>query len=365
MRKVVINGRFGTRAMTGVDRVAQELTLALDRLMAEGALPDVAIEVVAPPGGLRPLGLSNIPIRQVGRMTGHAWEQIELPRACRDAWLLNLCNTAPLVLRNALVMMHDAQVYQTPDSYSQAFRAAYRFLMPVAARRCRTVTTVSDFSKGELERFGVVPPSKARVVPNGGDHVDRIEGDRTVFARHGLAPDTYLLAIGSLSPHKNLATILEAQLRQTGPLRRLVIAGGSNPRIFSDKGLPACSEAQFLGRVSDEELKALYEGAAALLFPSYFEGFGLPPLEAMRSGSPVIASTAAAVREVCGGAALYADPARVEEWVARIEEIGRDPSLRVQLRSAGKARAARFTWRLSALALIEAIEESGYALRSR
>ncbi|AWN41418.1 glycosyltransferase family 4 protein [Methylobacterium durans] len=364
MPKIVINGRFGTRALTGVDRVAQELSVALDRLVIEGALPGLDIEVVAPPGNLRHLGLSAIPVRQTGRLTGHAWEQLELPRACRGAWLLNLCNTAPLTVRDALVMLHDAQIYQTPDSYSRAFRAAYRVLLPAAARRCRAVTTVSDFSRRELERFSVVPQGKAVVVPNGGDHIDRIEADPTTLDRHGLSPDSYLLAIGSLSPHKNLATILEAQARQTGPLRRLVIAGGANPRIFAAHGLPACPAAQFIGRVSDAELKALYAGAAALLFPSHFEGFGLPPLEAMRSGSPVIASTAAAVREVCGEAVVYADPARADEWVTRIEDIGRDAGLRARLREAGRAQAARFTWRHSALALIAAIEASGYALHS-
>ena len=338
--------------MTGVDRVAEQITVALDGLAAEGALEGASVEIVAPPGKLRNLRLSHVPVRQVGRRSGHLWEQLELPSACRGAVLLNLCNTAPLSVRDAVVMIHDAQVYQTPKSYSRAFRATYRMLLPLAARRARALATVSSFSKAELERFGVAPKNKARVVPNGADHIDAITSDPSTLSRLGLGKGGYALAIGSLAPHKNLATILNAQNRQKGPLRRLVIAGGGNARVFGESGLPECQEALFTGRVADAELKALYEGAAVLLFPSFFEGFGLPPLEAMRCGCPVVASTADAVREVCGDAALYAPPGDGDAWVRRIEEVGGDADLRARLREAGLARAEPFIWRRSAEAIL-------------
>lgn len=352
--RLVVNGRFLTRATTGVDRVAEEIVRALDGLLAEGALPDVKIEIVAPEGEIRPLELRAIAVRQAGSRKGHGWEQIDLPRASRGAFLLNLCNTAPVAVRDALVTIHDAQVYQAPQSYSLAFRAVYRLLLPIVARRCRTLTTVSEFSRRELERYRVAPAGKAVVAPNGGDHMDRIAPDSGALDRFGLEPDGYMLAIGSLAPHKNLAVVLEAQSRQKGPIRRLVVAGGGNPRIFGEAGLPDCADALFVGRIDDGVLKALYQGAAGLIFPSRFEGFGLPPLEAMRCGCPVIASTAAAVREVCGEAALYADPKDVDAWVARLEQLGGDPALRERLREAGRLRARAFEWRRSALALLAA-----------
>lgn len=358
MARLVVNGRFLTRQTTGVDRVAEEVVRALDALLCEGSLPGVEIEIVVPESEIRALPLAAIPVRRAGKRRGHAWEQIDLPRAARGAFLLNLCNTAPIATREALVTIHDAQVYQAPHSYSRAFRALYRVLLPAISRRCRAVTTVSRFSKSELERFGVTPAGKVTVIPNGCDHMDRIVSDETALDRFGVAADGYMLVIGSLAPHKNLATALAAQSRQTGPIRRLVVAGGGNPRIFGEADLPHCPDAMFIGRVGDAELRALYEGAAGLIFPSRFEGFGLPPLEAMRCGCPVIASTAAAVREVCGEAALYADPDDVDGWAAQIGRLGSDASLRRRLRAAGKERAGGFAWRRSALGLLAA---AGYA----
>ncbi|GGD95888.1 mannosyltransferase [Aureimonas endophytica] len=314
---------------------------------------------VATPAGARRLDLPHVTERRIGRGAGHAWEQFELPRALGDAWLVNPCNTGPLAVRRSLTILHDAQVWQTPQAYGRAFRLWYRLLLPLLGRRSALVSTVSRFSKGELERFGVVPPGKIVVAPNGCDHIDRIAPDPTILARSGLAAGRYFLAIGSLSPHKNIATLLKAEALRARRDLPIVLAGGANPRIFSGTGLEGETGVRHLGRVSDGELRALYEGATALLFPSFFEGFGLPPLEAMRCGCPVIASTAPAVVESCGEAALYADPHDPSAFAARMDELAGDEALRARLAAAGRRQSDGFTWARTAERLLDALLDGG------
>ncbi|ALN73501.1 glycosyltransferase family 1 protein [Aureimonas sp. AU20] len=357
MLDIALNGRFLTRHATGVDRVAEEIVLALDRLLDEvaGGHPPFRAELLVPAKVERSLSLKHIPTRAVGRLGGHAWEQTELTRAAGRRWLINLCNTAPVSRRRNMVLIHDAQVYQTPESYSRSFRLAYRVLLPLAGRRSAVVRTVSHFSREMLETYGVAPAGKIGVMPNGCDHMGRVEADPTAVDRWQLTAKPYFLMLGSLSAHKNIRTALEAAAE--AGVDRLIVAGGGNARVFAQSSLPQTANSEFIGRVSDAELKALYSHARALLFPSFFEGFGLPPLEAMSCGCPVIASTADAVRETCGDAALYADPHRVSEWTAALRLLDSDEAKRAELAEKGHARARQFTWEASARKLLDALAE--------
>jgi glycosyltransferase involved in cell wall biosynthesis len=138
--------------------------------------------------------------------------------------------------------------------------------------------------------------------------------------------------------------LVEAFLAARLPDVRLVIAGGGNPTVFRDAGLPSADTVDYLGRVSDAELKSLYANAMVFACPSITEGFGLPPLEAMRSGCPVIATTGGAVPEMCGNAARYADPMDPAAWTAALCEVAGDPALRDAMAAKSRARANRFTW---------------------
>lgn len=357
--RLAVNGRFLGRSPTGVDRVAMELLLALDRMLVEEdqLTRGLEVEILAPSSASRDLPLRRIGTRSVGRLGGHGWEQTELAIAARGAWLLNPCNTGPVAISRSVTIIHDAQVFQTPQSYSRAFRALYRVELPLLARRSRLVFTVSDFSRSELERYGVAPPGKLRVSHNGCDHMDRICADPKAPGRFNLDRRPYFLALGSLSPHKNLATLLRADRRRKNEGERplICVVGGGNPRIFANADLPGDHDVHFCGRVSDEELKSLLMGAHALLFPSHFEGFGLPPLEAMRCGCPVIASTASAVREVCGDAALYVEPDDVDGWARAMDKLADDRSIREGLSAAGLKRSEQFRWEDAARRLLEAI----------
>jgi glycosyltransferase involved in cell wall biosynthesis len=169
-------------------------------------------------------------------------------------------------------------------------------MLMVAARRAEAVFTVSNFSKTQLERFGIVPRGKAHVLRSGIDHLDVVEPDRSILATHGLDGRPYLLAIGSLAPHTNLAMLVDAFVSANLPEIDLVVAGGGNSRVFQGAGLREAANIRYLGRVSDGELKALYGAAHAFACPSLSEGFGLTPLEAMRMGCPV--ATTARLRVV-------------------------------------------------------------------
>jgi glycosyltransferase involved in cell wall biosynthesis len=358
--RIVLNARFFNRPVTGVERLALELTRGIRLLLAARGLPD--IEVAVPAGtpvaeNITALGVPTPAVHSVGRLGGHAWEQVELARAVPDAWLLNLCNTGPIGRRRQALMICDAQVMLHPESYSRAFRWWYRVMTTLASRRAAAVFTISEFSKAQLERFGLVPPGKAQVLRLGVDHLDAVVSDASILARHGLEAQPYILAIGSLARHKNLTMLVDAFAEADLPEVNLVIAGGGNPRIFQSAGLREASNIRFLGRVSDGELKALYGSALAFACPSLSEGFGFTPLEAMAMGCPVVATTGGAVPEVCGDAAVYADPLDRDTWRDALRTMVGDAALRVDLAQRGKARASLFTWREAAHRMLAALAE--------
>lgn len=365
MANYLLNARFLSRPATGVDRVATELALALQgylRLEGRDAMEPLALarpqsEIIE--RETRPAGLLTCPEVKTLPLNGHLWEQIALPWLAQDSWLLNLCNTGPVMRRKQVVMIHDAQIFTQPGSYSRSFRALYHRLLPALGHRAEIVVTVSDFSRRQLEDYGVVPPGKAHVIQNGADHVDRISPDPGILKRHGLRSGRYFLALGSLAPHKNLGMLVAAARARTDGAHRLplVIAGGGNPSVFQNAGLASGDGVSFVGRVSDEELKALYGHCRALLFPSLTEGFGLPPLEAMRCGAGVVASTGGAIPEACGDAALMLAPEDQKGWTDAMERLGRNASEARVLAETAQAHAATFTWERAARQLLALLSD--------
>jgi glycosyltransferase involved in cell wall biosynthesis len=338
-----INGKFTSQRITGVQRVAFELTRAMQALVSS---PE-SLPLVVPPDG-KDLGLASRPTRKKSSLTGNLWEQLILPLESSHDTLLSLCNTGPLLKRRQLVMIHDMAVYDVPHAFSKKFAFWYRLKFSVLRRQTRLILTVSEFSKQRICHHLRLDPSQVEVVRPGADHMDRIEADDAILTRLSLEKDKFCVLVGSLDPRKNLQRVLAAtKLLAHRPDIKFVVAGGANPRIFAaqDTSQKASSDnVTWAGFVSDGELKALYGNAACLVFPSLYEGYGLPPLEAMYCGCPVITSTEASLPEVCGDAALYCDANSVEDIAAKIETMTSQAELRESHRRRGLARAQQLKW---------------------
>jgi glycosyltransferase involved in cell wall biosynthesis len=356
VRSLAVNGKFASQRMTGVQRVAYELTAALARVADKDDAPLVVVSRDHDPASLPVDALRRV----APRLRGTPWEQWALPFATRGRTLLSLCNVGPLVKREQVLMIHDAAVFDLPAGYSPAFRLWYRLAFAILKRRARHIVTVSQFSKTRIVERLRIPPARVSIVPAAVDHFDRIEADAGVLSRLQLDKDGYVLFVGSLAPGKNLARALEAiaLLRQSHPALRFVIAGGANARIFgtSTAGLRDDDPlVTWAGYVTDGELKALYQQAGCFVFPSLYEGFGLPPLEAMRCGCPVIVSREGALPEVCGGAALYCDAYAAEDIAATIARAMGDAALRERMRAKGREHATRYSWHASARKLLDIV----------
>lgn len=349
---MIINGRFMTRPATGVDRFALELLSALTTQAPLTAwVPKQAT--------VRPDLPKLIQASPVGRLGGQAWEQWDLPQHAADAPLINLCNTGPMLRHQQMVVIHDAATLANPANFNWKFRAWYKILLTNLMRRSKVIASVSKFSASELMRFFPGRKAGVEVISEGGEHILRVPADTRIIERLGLQGRRFVFAVGSTSPNKNFAAVLKAMAVLNDPDLLLVAAGGGNQRVFAAAQL---QDPRLLstGFVSDAELRALYEHAACFVFPSFYEGFGLPPLEAMCCACPVVVSNTSSMPEVCGDAALYCDPADPSSIAAQIRRLLDSPALCAELRQAGLQRAQQFGW-AKAAKQFEAIMKAQFA----
>lgn len=349
-----MNGKFLADELTGVHRVGAELIRNCHQLLTEdpGIAPGLAMELWIPRKGREKAAALGVPYRIVAPLEGVAWGQITLPLRARGCMILSLGNVGPVLARNAVTMIQDAQIHSTPKSYGLLFRAWYRFHQPIAGRRHRRILTVSEFSRRQLAHYGVVSPEKVSVIHNGADHVLRDRPDHAVVARLGLAPGRYAMALANVQPHKNIGLLLEAFADPSMRDLTLVLFGAAGAESFAEAGLPVPPNVRFTGRLRDEELWGLYRNALCLAFPSLTEGFGLPPLEAMMLGCPVVAAPAGALPESCGDAPIYADPYNAVPWREAILSLTADETLRRAMIDRGHEWASRFSWKGAAIRLI-------------
>lgn len=332
---VAINARAAVRAQVGgVERVALELARRLPELR-----PD-RYRVIAP----RPA---------LAHRRGQVWEQAVLPVLARDSDLLfSPANLAPLASGANVVSIHDVAPF-LGDWYGSLYGRWHRALLPRVARRAVRVIAPSEAVRAQLVELLRVAEERTRVVALG---VDRAFGEgadpERAAALHGLTRP-YVLALGTDLPRKNFA-LLDAIANPLGREGIEVVLAGSTRR-YMPRGSYTVRK---LGYVADADLPGLYAGAAAFAMPSLYEGFGLPCLEAMACGAPVVASDRAALPETCGGAALLADPTDHAAFAAALLEAAAPGDTRAGLIAAGRARAAHLTWERTALGVDAVIEEA-------
>lgn len=351
--RISINGRFLTQVMVGVQRVAIETTKAIDRLLDQ---PDLAslkgrVEIIAPRAA-RDFPLKNIPVRRAGTLGGYPWEQIELPLFAGRSLLMNLCLVGPIAKHRQLILAHDATVRAFPQNFSTQFRAAYNFLVPRLLHNSDIVATVSHFSRGEIAKYYDIDASRISVCHEGADHITAIPADTSILDRLGLSGRTFLLGVGINSPNKNIENAVSAFLAADMSDTLFVLTGQRDLRVHDYASDTTHANIRMAGYVSDAELRALYENALALVFPSRYEGFGLPPVEAMQCGCPVIVSDQPALQEMGGDAVLTCGMDDVDGLARHMRAVHDDPALRRRLSDAGKARMKDFTWEKTARNLL-------------
>lgn len=344
MVRVVINGRFLAQLQTGVQRYAYETLLALDQLLAQRAdLAQAFTCELAVPSGTSAPPLQHISVHTLPYLRGHAWEQLSLAWFARGAFLVNFSYSGPFLKRRQMITVHDAAPAALPDTFSRRYRALHNLLLWSLKGRVQSVMTVSEFSRRELGyHFGM---ARDVVVGHCGWEHARASNDSLATVQGlGLEPNGYVLAVGSLKPNKNFA-LLGRALRLLGDFSLPVAIAGARDATVFQAAEPPPGDVRMLGYVPDETLADLYKHAACFVLPSLYEGFGLPALEAMANGCPVLAARAGSIPEVCGEAALYFDPYNPASLARALREIAANPLLRDQLRSHGNARLDCYTWR--------------------
>jgi glycosyltransferase involved in cell wall biosynthesis len=325
---IVINARAAARReIGGVERLAREMATRLPKLRPE------RYRVLQPPEAL-------------AHRAGHVWEQAALPVLARGASLIySPANLAPLASRRNVIVIHDAAALRHPEWYSRTYVAYQRALLPRLARGARLVLTVSEFSKGELAEVLGLDPARIRVVPNGVDERFVPDADPApARAAYGLERP-YALVVGTRIARKNLGVLDAAARRLSEEGVELVHAGSGRHYMQAESGAGSFRE---LGYVDEQHLPGLYAGALAFAMPSLYEGFGLPCLEAMASGTPVVASNATALSETTSPAAILVDPHDATGFADALHRLATDTDFRRARSEASVAHAKPFTWQRTA-----------------
>jgi len=353
--KIGINGRFLVAKRTGVQRAAYNLLKTLIEIdreneyviftgkdqvgAAEWNYPNVTV-----------IGDDLIPSESI---RNHFWEQVRLPMLAKHHGvdiLHSPANIAPLFYRGrSIINIHDLCFVVNPQWYSFSFRTLYNFIIPQLAKRATKVITNSNNSKNDLLQYFNLPAEKVSLVYWAVDDVFSLPpAEQNNLAVS--ADNDYILYVGSLEPRKNINILIEAyeKLRHDYPAikTKLILIGGESP-LFASVQLKAREfrdDVIFKGFVSDYELGDFYRRARLVAYPSLYEGFGLPPLEAMASGVPVVTSSSSSIPEVVGRAALLVDPRDCEQLTKAMHRVLTDAALRDSMVKAGAQRVTKFNW---------------------
>lgn len=331
--KIAINGRYVSRRVTGVERYASEISKRLN-----------SSRVIQPSSKL-------------GQIPGNLWEQFILPlRIKQNEILWSPANAGPWLVKNQIVTIHDASVFDHPEWFKPAFAIWTRLSWKILAHQAKAIITVSNYSRERLQIHLGIPNEKIHVITSGVgkpfEPQPKIMVDE-VKKKYNLEKP-YFLFVGTNEPRKNLKTLIQAWEGLNSKTHDLFIAGtGGN--VFA----PTASHAKSVTYVSDEDLPALYSGAAAFVLPSFYEGFGLPALEAMACGAPVIVSDIPVFREIFKDAALFVNPSDTNEIANAMKNLINNVSLTNTFRERGLQLAKTYTWDETARkikALLESVE---------
>ncbi|OPZ97620.1 MAG: Glycogen synthase [Bacteroidetes bacterium ADurb.Bin408] len=304
-QKVCINGRFLCANATGVQKYALGLCRELQKL-------NPGIEIIAPCGNFSFKGLQVV---KTGRVKGFLWEQCFLPFYLwrhKSPLLINLCNSAPILYKNQITCIHDLAFLKNPQWFSRSFRKWYTYLIPRLIKKSKAVVTVSDFIKDEIINAYNVLPSKVHVVPNGIPKMD--------FDNEKPFDFPYLLLTGVYNARKNASFVIKMlpEIKKT-PLH--IVGLGSDAAIFHNSEWAHDDFLHLFKYVSDQRYYTLIKHADAVVFPSEYEGFGIPVLESLLLGTPVLVPDLPFYRRSFGDSPLYYKPSDEKSFLEELEKI--------------------------------------------
>lgn len=358
MRIAVDASRTTVERVTGTERYAIRLIQALVALDSDHDF--VLYFRDAPPPGLFPdhprVSQRVIPFP---RLWTHARFAAALYRDRPDVTFVP-AHTLPLWFPGpGVVTVHDLGYRHFPEAHPARQRLYLDLTTRHSARRAAVVLADSGATAQDLSRFYGTPPAKVRVVYPGVDPPPA--GDlAAVRAKYGL-PERYFLFLGTLQPRKNIAVIVQSYQRwrsaHPDDPAGLVLAGAKG-WLYDDTWASGLPGVHLTGYVDDADRGALYAGALALVFPSLYEGFGFPVIEAMHCGAPVIASNTSSLPELAGDAGLLVDPLDVNAIATKLARLAASADLRADLAAKGRVRAAQFTWERAAVRALRALEDA-------
>ena len=311
MKKIVFDGQVYAQRMTGQYRYADETLKALDKMIGKNQFEIIVPEYVDINGKFK-----NIKVVHYGNVKGILWTQLSLPVYLikHDAVSVGFCNITPLI-KPGITVIHDVAYKVLTNEYNNLYGKAsslwHRLNYYAAAKSRKPIITVSNFSKEQISKVYRVPSKRIAVIGNAWQHIIAVSEDESIFEQYpDIRKRSYYFALGSLEERKNFKWIVEQAKRN--PNETFVIAGGSVKNSSEKLDLTGIRNLVFVGYITDDQIKSLMKHCKAFLFPSTFEGFGIPPLEALAMGAPVISSNTTSMPEVLGRSVHYTDPYKTE-----------------------------------------------------
>lgn len=310
---ILINGNFLCRNLTGIERFAFETCRNLDLLLQD----DDKIALLVPANAKSVPDFKKIKLIKSKKAIKSfpLWDLGTFARECKKlkATALDFSNTAPLGKTCGIAFLHDIYAASHPEDFvsfkDKSIKLYSKFSYHNITKNANLVITVSDFSKSEIKKIYKVPDDKIKVIPNGWDHFKNVQADEKIFEKFPeLKEKNFYFTLGSLSKRKNLKWIVsyaKNHQNETFAVSGKAISGLVPPELESLKNL---RNVVLLGYVTDGEVKALMQKCKAFVFPSYYEGFGIPPLEALSCGAKIVVANAASLPKIYGKTAHYIDP---------------------------------------------------------
>ena len=373
MTRILLDVTSALKQSAGIGRYTRGLVDALAEHFPDLPVVLVATRDAPPPPSRWPYPLRRLPFNE--RLGVILWQRLRVPFPAD--WLLGRADVfhspdfvlPPLARTPGIVTVHDLSFMVYPQYAVPGLEFYLRGAVPRSVRRARLVLADSQNTRRDLIRFWGTPPEKVRVLYPGISARFRPVEDAATLARARMRyvlPERFILSVSRLEPRKNFPTLIrafEVLKRKYGVPHHLVIAGGKGwlyePIYEAADRSPYRDFIYFPGFVEDEDLPALYTLADVFAYPSFYEGFGFPPLEAMACGTPVVSADNSSLPEVVGDAGILLPAEDVEAWADALARVLEDVSLRATLRERGFRQAARFSWEASARALVEIYGEVG------